>query len=382
MIEFRLFNIPIRIHPSFFILLLLFSGLYREISFETISWTLIMVFSLLVHELGHGLAAQRFGANPEIHLESLGGLTLFPDRDLSDKQRFLITLSGPLLESILIVVPYFILQNTVIESYALRFLLVATMKLNIYWCLLNLIPVDPLDGGKIARHLLQKLFGQIGLQISLWLGITAAFLIGSYLLSQNHLFFGSLLLIFGFQNIQIFNLLRKQKQTPFSLYTEAQRLAKEGDLPSAKSILRRLIRSKDQHTKSLAAEALAQILHNEHASKEAYHILSEVDPTALKSGKGLLCRLAFEAKNYALVAKFAREIYELEPTYEVALLNSKAFAGLHMPAHAGGWLQTASLFDGIQPQLIEEVLKDPIYDTVKNQDLFHEHGPKLASLSK
>ena len=53
-----------------------------------------------------------------------------------------------------------------------------------------------------------------------------------------------------------------------------------------------------------------------------------------------------------------------------------------MPAHAGGWLQTASLFDGIQPQLIEEVLKDPIYDTVKNQDLFHEHGPKLASLSK
>ena len=378
MIEFRFLGIPVTIQPSFLIFFLLFTELYRAISIESLLLGAIMVFSLLVHEYGHGLAAQHFGAKPEINLEAFGGNTQY--LGLTEKQSFFVTLSGPLLESILIAIPYFILKNIAIENYYAHYALLSMLKLNILWCLLNLIPLAPLDGGKMANYLLEKAFGETGLKIGTILGLFSAFLGGSYLLFQGYFFFGALLFIYGFQNVQIYRQL-SPKKTPAMLYEEAVAKQKRKDLEAAKAIFKKLLHSKNKTIKSSSVESFAKILYEENKSKEAYKLLLQRDPSSLKSGKCLLCKLAYEAKNYALIEQFSQEIYEIEPSYEIALLNSKAFAHLKKPAYAGGWLKTASLFEGAPQEEISTLLNTDLYATIKDDEEFRKYGPNQLTTS-
>ena len=77
MANFRFLRIQCTIHPSFLLIVLFFTGLYRDLSIENLITALILIVSLLVHEYGHALAALYFGAKPEIHLEAFGGTTKY-----------------------------------------------------------------------------------------------------------------------------------------------------------------------------------------------------------------------------------------------------------------------------------------------------------------
>lgn len=341
---------------------------------ESVILGIVLIFSLLVHEYGHALTAYYFGARPAIILEAFGGRAEYDSFRMTAKQEFLVTLNGPLLESVLIVLSYSLLQWDVFDSHPyIRYFLYVTMRLNILWCLLNLIPIAPLDGGHLARYLLERKFWEKGYRASIILGLLCAIVAVPYLCYQGFAFFGVLLLIFGFQHFQLLRGTRTF-ESPFSSYMRGVEAIKENDLERAKTILRKLLKTKDAHIQHLAVESLAKAYMQGNETQKSYDLLMKADHQSLKEGKCLLCKLAYERKNYDLVSKYSREIYEMNPSYEIALLNSKAFAGLREPALSGAWLETASRY---RAGTIEDLLEDPIYDAVRNHDVFQEYLQKI-----
>jgi stage IV sporulation protein FB len=365
--HFKLFNIPIYIQPTFWIFLIFFTNIYRNPSVYSLILGLVLIVSLIVHELGHAMTAQYYGAYPHIILEAFGGRAEYEGRGISSREAFHITLNGPLLESLLIPLSYFLLKWSIFEGHPyIQYFLYATMRFNILWCLLNLIPVSPLDGGHLVQYLLEKKFKDKGAQVTLVIGLICVVLVAPYLYFKGLFFFGTLLLIFGYQNYQV---LKRHRgllaDNPFKRYLQGEEALKNNDLDKAKKLLKKLVKSQDSHIKTLSTESLAKVYCQERDGNNAYELLLDADYDLLKGGKSLLCKLAFERENYNLVAQYSRDVYEQEPSFEIAILNSKAFAHLNQLDLAIGWLETACLFGEEYREKVEEHLCDPVYDLIK-----------------
>ncbi|MEM6346529.1 MAG: site-2 protease family protein [Bacteroidota bacterium] len=156
-LRFKLFGFPVTIEPTFFLLGLLF---YRMAgtplgTLEVMVWVLI---AIMVHELGHAFAMRQFGLAPSIRLHMIGGMAYWeknPGAPLSNLQQIWIALAGPLagfaLGGLLWLwanyvgaIPHFALDEYQVYSY--------TQFFTIYWSILNLLPVYPLDGGQVLYY--------------------------------------------------------------------------------------------------------------------------------------------------------------------------------------------------------------------------------------
>ncbi|MCI0382226.1 MAG: site-2 protease family protein [Chlamydiae bacterium] len=374
-------DIPVRILPTFWLFLVVFSGMYRGLSWYSLILGVVLMLSLLTHEYGHALTARYFGARPEITLEGFGGYAQYDQYLITPKQRFLIILNGPLFEGILILIPYLLLKWHLFQNHYVLFFLSATMQINILWCLLNLIPVMPLDGGHLVRYLLESKFGAKGQKATLVIGLISSLVAVPYLFYMGFFFFGTLLGIFGYQNLKLLwgVVFFSHKVYPFDHYVRGIEAMKGGDLAGAKAILKKLLKCKDKQMKNSAIVALSNIHLQENEGQKSYELLLSADHELLKEGKHLLCKLAFERKNYPLVCKYAREIYEIEPSFEVAVLNSKAFACVNEAVYAGGWLETASLFGNDYREDVKGLIVDPIYDGVREHEGFKHYAEKIIA---
>ncbi|MDD9970913.1 MAG: M50 family metallopeptidase [Myxococcales bacterium] len=160
---FKLFGFDVRIHGSFWFMAAIL-GMPRsaepEALLRTASWVVVVTMSILVHELGHALAARRFGAEaPTIELYSLGGVTMYEtDSPMRYGQRAAVSAAGPLAG--------FALGGATFATLALgllpdggfwRTVVGQLMWVNFGWGALNLLPMLPLDGGHIAEAALDSL---------------------------------------------------------------------------------------------------------------------------------------------------------------------------------------------------------------------------------
>src|SRR5262245_42811358 len=89
-------KIPIRIHPIFWVLVVLIAWINTYNPFEILIWAVAIVFSLLIHEYGHALTATFFGQNASIDLMGFGGMTQHDGRKLPWWQDFMVVFNGPL----------------------------------------------------------------------------------------------------------------------------------------------------------------------------------------------------------------------------------------------------------------------------------------------
>jgi len=377
-VKFRFLNIPVQIHPTFWIFLLLFTNIYREFSPQNLILGGVFFFSLLVHEYGHALTAHYFGAKPTITFEAFGGYARFNPIGLTPKHLFLITLNGPLLESLLIAIPYTLLKLHLFDGY-IAYALYVTMHLNILWCLLNLIPIAPLDGGYLLRYFLERKFGPSGQRASILIGLLSALIAIPILCFLGFYFFAVLLLIFGIQHFQLLKQYKAAPPSHFSHYLQGMEALKNNDLENAKAILKKLLKSKNNQIKHSATESLAKVYLQEGASEKSYDLLLNADPQYLKEGKTLLCKLAYDRQNYRLISQYSLDIYNIDPTFETALLNSKAFAHLQDPQLSGAWLDTASQFGPEYKERAKELLADQIYDPVREKEAFKEYVEKILT---
>ncbi len=369
--NFRLLGIPVTIHPSYWIFLGYAAFVYG--SLDSLLWEGLgaLTFSILFHEYGHALTALAFGQRPSVHLIAFGGYASFNGIGLSRKQQYWITLNGPLATLFLVIVSYNLLHQGTFWGLLLRS--------NLFLLLANLCPLYPLDGGRLLRHALESRWGtEQGTRLSLLIGHVAALVGCIYFFATDNYIFGSLFVFHGLNNWQVYQeAVRAQvKMTPHVLYQEGMKAMVGDDMVRAKLLFRRLLKQADKQLQTAAAEGLATVLEKEGGTKEAYHLLLKADPTYLKRGKWLLCKLAYTQGNFSLIDTYARDIYEIHPAFETALLISQAYAQLKRPEESGGWFHTASLFEDAPKEKLREILADPLYDGVRAGP----YAQKVASL--
>src|SRR6185369_16248647 len=92
----KIFGIPIKIDPSFLIVCALLA--YSRLSQPEllVEWLIVILVSIIIHELGHALMVRLFGMTPQIMLYSMGGLTSWQDdKRVSPPKHIAISLAGP-----------------------------------------------------------------------------------------------------------------------------------------------------------------------------------------------------------------------------------------------------------------------------------------------
>jgi Zn-dependent protease/CBS domain-containing protein len=171
----RLFGIEIRIHFTFFLLLVFVLSTEAATKDPTLALrglALVGVIfgSVVLHELGHALVAQRAGIPAKgIILLPIGGITILdeghalPDPVNGWKRDIRIAVAGPLVNLAIAGLAALILP-TVIPGFSLMArplihssaLLRSIVWANVYLGLFNLLPAYPMDGGRALRAVFSR----------------------------------------------------------------------------------------------------------------------------------------------------------------------------------------------------------------------------------
>ncbi|MBW7894970.1 MAG: site-2 protease family protein [Opitutaceae bacterium] len=159
---FRIRGIPLALHFSFFLLLayVAFEGWQAE-GPAGLVWSLLTVIAffscVVLHELGHSFTAMHYGIGVRrILLMPIGGMAEFDSLPREPRRELLITLAGPAVNFILAALlwwPVHRLTGT-IYLYSASGLLLQLFYANLVMGLFNLVPVFPMDGGRIFRAML------------------------------------------------------------------------------------------------------------------------------------------------------------------------------------------------------------------------------------
>lgn len=195
----------------------------REEFLMVLLWIIVLLVSILIHEFGHALTSRKMtGVTPSIKLWGMGGLA-FPNTQLTQKQSFWVTWAGPLAGlgffGLIVLTCYAVYGFAVgsnltmcllfpsTEVYRETYTILAEMNkpvlfildrilwVNLWWSLMNLLPVFPLDGGQIYASIERspKRVWTVGM-------VTGALVAVAALLFLQQLFIAILFGYFAFQN--------------------------------------------------------------------------------------------------------------------------------------------------------------------------------------
>lgn len=200
-LRFSIAGIPVRVHPLFWLIALVFGSSSSSIT-GILTWIIAMFIAILIHELGHAFAMRTFGQGSSIVLHFAGGLTVpetiawggrYASIALTPNQQAFISLAGPLagfflagtLTALAAVLGAAIVPNFIfgfipfpiivlpIGGDFLNSLFMDLMWISIFWGIINLMPVQPLDGGSIARQILIQTDPYDGHRKALWLSVAS-----------------------------------------------------------------------------------------------------------------------------------------------------------------------------------------------------------------
>ena len=152
------FGIGIYVHWTFGLLILfaLLGGGVGGLGVATGILFLLAVFGcVILHELGHSLAARRYGIRTEdITLYPIGGvarLTAMPRRPMEE---LVIAVAGPAVNvGIAVALVPLVFLTGFLNAWLSGFLMYL-LAANIVLVLFNLLPAFPMDGGRVFRALL------------------------------------------------------------------------------------------------------------------------------------------------------------------------------------------------------------------------------------
>jgi len=198
----KLFGIPVRIDPSFLVLTFVLAGSRSYSPALLIEWLLVILFSILIHELGHAFAGRRFGLSPSIKIYSMGGLTSWTNTvELSPIKHLLISLAGPaagfLLGGLLLILDLVVDIN---QSDLLRSTYYDLLWANIGWGIFNLLPVLPMDGGQILVTLESWITGRRDQIAARIISLSLAFCIAGLAITKGQFWIGLLGFWFAYDN--------------------------------------------------------------------------------------------------------------------------------------------------------------------------------------
>lgn len=214
-LAWRLFGIPVRVHPSFWIAsLILGAGTWNRGPEFLVLWVLCVFVSILVHELGHVLMGQVFGTRGHILLYSFGGLAIGSNNLSKPWQRMAVSFAGPLAGFLLFGIVLLAALST--DPRTLTPLADAAIGyltwINLVWGIVNLFPIWPLDGGQISRDFLAWLMPRQGTRVSLIISIVVAgFLAVSWGVLARDIFLALFFGMLAYSSFQAYQQLRIQR---------------------------------------------------------------------------------------------------------------------------------------------------------------------------
>ena len=167
---FRVCGIRLEVHVTFVLLLALagydgwLTGRVAGAAWE-VAFVGLMFGCVVLHELGHALAARHYGSRASrILLLPIGGMAQFDSLPRQPRSELIIALAGPAVNYVLIGVlvlgfgwPASLAEVGV--PTRLAEVSSALLLINLAMGLFNLLPAFPMDGGRVLRALLAMRFG-------------------------------------------------------------------------------------------------------------------------------------------------------------------------------------------------------------------------------
>jgi Zn-dependent protease len=200
-LNFAILGFPVRINPWFWLVALLLGRNLHGVP-AMLTWIAALLISILVHEFGHAAVMRIYGFYPSITLYGMGGVTSYNWAQtiggvrprLRAIDQIAISLAGPVAGFLLAGVVY---GAVVLSGYEidvrvgmpdiitiepmeligppmLTFFIIQILYVGVFWGLVNLLPVFPLDGGQIAREVFAAIFPSDGVRLSLILSTLVA----------------------------------------------------------------------------------------------------------------------------------------------------------------------------------------------------------------
>ncbi len=230
-LHFSVAGIPVRVHPLFWLIAILFGSSSNSLT-SLLGWVIAIFVSILIHELGHAFALRRYGQDSQIILHFAGGLTVpesiswggrYANVAVTANQQIFISLAGPFagfLFAAFILAVSVALGGVVIPNFIFGFIpfpyvlfpagrefltsfFMSLLWVNIFWGLINLMPVHPLDGGTVTRYILIQTDPLNGVRTSLWVSvITGAAVAIAGLTFLRSTYMGILFGLLAFQSFQ------------------------------------------------------------------------------------------------------------------------------------------------------------------------------------
>lgn len=209
MLTFRFGKIPVQVHGSFFLTMLLFSAGNLRNPGLVVGWIVAAFVGVLMHELGHAYAGRLFGLSPAIQLHGMGGLTTWiAGKRISPAKQIVVSLAGPLV-GIAVGLPLVFLAPKLSLSPMQAAMLEGVIFVNLGWGILNLLPILPLDGGNIMASLFVIVSPKRGEAAARFVSIGVGVAVGAFALYSGVLFGGILALLYAVRNFQALRAGRK-----------------------------------------------------------------------------------------------------------------------------------------------------------------------------
>jgi len=123
------------------------------------AWVAIVFVSILIHEFGHAFTARWLGAEVAIELNGIGGLTRWsvPASEFGPGRRALVAFSGSAVGVVFGGIVWVVAAQFGPYSGPTAFVISRLIFVNVFWGLLNWLPIRPLDGGHLFEALLEKI---------------------------------------------------------------------------------------------------------------------------------------------------------------------------------------------------------------------------------
>lgn len=367
-------RIPVTISPFFWVIAAMIGFLNTQNIIGMLVWIPIIFISILFHEYGHALTALFFGQHPKIALVAFGGVTYPQGPRLSLWKEFFVVLNGPLFGFSLFILAKMIIHSAFFTSPVALFALHILSQVNLYWTILNLLPVLPLDGGQLLRIFLEFILGAKGLTLNFLISIVFAGILGFIAFFMNLWLAGALFLLFAFQNFESWKQVRNltdsdRSEAAQEQLRQAEQSMQQGDTSRAKELLQSIRSSNPKGILyQIATESLARIYFQENDLTQSYELFKSVYRDLEPESKKMLHKAAFAAEDWKLVNDLSQECFQHTPTSEIALRASISSAQLHHVEAALGWLETA-LQKGLN---ISDAVKEKGFDPIRNIDKFQQ----------
>lgn len=367
--------IPITIHPMFWLLAGALGWMNGNNLATTLIWMGIILVSVTVHELGHALTAVAFGQKASIDLVAFGGLTQRKGGKLRPWQHFVVVMNGPLAGFLLCLLAYYAKNWFSGSHYILLYVLSITAAINLFWTVLNLLPIQPLDGGKLVEIILEKLFGMRGLKISYFVSIVLAAIMALVFFSYQSFLAGCIFMLLGYESYRMWQSSLQVSENDRSLVVQHLLKDAEKDILGGKQeeALRKIDRVLELTGSGLvytrAIENKAYLLANTGKAQEAYDLLNNHRKKLTPKGTHLLLMLAFKEGLWKDALQLGTEVYKENPSYDVAAINACCSSLLGQVRPAIGWIQCA-IREGIPN--VREFLQRKEFDSIRLDPLFQE----------